>query len=120
MEHLRHRHRLIETLVDEHPEDDRVGAMVSQADGPRQPRSLDPLGLVVTFDVTAKCPLLGFGARCLVVGDPVRRQQQSRDRIDHRGLPAADVAGEQRGVPIGSQAPDPLVKRAPVEHLDVA
>ncbi len=56
-------------------------------------------------------------ARCLVVLDPVGRQQQGGDGIHHCRLPGADVAGQQAVGTVQPERPDLLMEGAPVEQL---
>lgn len=118
VEHLRQRDGLVESRVGEDAEHNRVVPVVAQPDRTRAAGGLDPLGLVVAFDVAAQRAFPGVGAGGLVVQDALRGQQQRGERIDQGGLAAADVAGEQRGGSLGRQAPDSLVECPPVEHLE--
>ena len=88
-----------EVLHGLHGAGETVGAaLVAQPDRLGRPGRLDPFGFVVPQDVAAQRPLLGVGAGGLVVGDPVRREQQGGHRIDQGRLAAADVTGQQAGL----------------------
>ena len=74
---------------------------------------LAALGLVVALNVGAKVALPGAGTGGLVVGDPVRRQQQRGHSVDHGGLARSDVAGEQGVLAVELEASTPGGRRCP-------
>ncbi len=120
LKHLRQGDRLVVPVVDEDPEDHRVGpAVLPQPFGAGASRRLVALGFVVAFDVGAQGALTGIGAGGLVVGGLVRWHQQRGQRVDDGRLARADVAGEQRGVGAGGEPPHLIVEGAPVVDLGV-
>ena len=104
-------------LVAEDTEDHAVPGAVAERDRPGGPGDLVALGLVVAEHVGAQRAFPHLGARGLVVGDPVGRQQKRGDRVHDGGLARPDVAGQQRVPGVRVQRPDLLVERAPVVQL---
>ncbi len=119
-EDLGQRHRLVVARVVEHAEDHRVAAGIAQGDRAAGAAELAALGLVVPEHVGAQRPLAGVRAGRPVVGDPVGRDEQGRDRIHQRGFARADVAGEQRVARVGTQRPHARVESAPIQHFKSA
>lgn len=72
MEDLREGDGFCVTVVDEHPEDDGVVAVVAQPHGAGCAGGFVALRLVVPFDVAAERAFAGVGSGGFVVGDAVR------------------------------------------------
>ncbi len=106
-----------EGVVGEHAQDHAVGGGSAQRDRAGAVRCLNPLGLVVAEHVRTQVPLLRVGARSLVVGDLVGRQQQGGHRVHQRGLAGPDSPGQQSAAAVDPETPDGPMERAPVEHL---
>ena len=64
------------------PPVDPETALIAKSDWPGRAGSLDSLGLVVTLHVGPQGSFPRLRARCLVVGDPVSRQEQRAEGVD--------------------------------------
>ena len=116
-EHLGQAHGRVVAGVGKDTEDHAVGGAVPQRHRPGGPGDLVTLGLVVAEHVRAQAPLAGVSPGGLVVGDALGGQQQRGHSVHDGGLTGADVAGEQRVLPVQAERPDAATERAPVVQL---
>ena len=116
-EHLGQADGRVVAGVGEDADQHAVIRTAAQRHRPGGPGDLVALGLVVAEHVGAQAPLPGVGPGRLVVGDALGGQQQRGHRVHDGGLPGADVAGEQRVLPVQAERPDPAAERAPVVQL---
>ena len=118
-EHLGQRHGFVEMLVAKTAQNHRIAPQPAQGHGFSGQAFIIFFALVIAAHIRSQAAFTRFGAGCFVEHHPMRGNQQRGNRIHQRGFSRADVACQQGIFTIGTDAPDALVKRAPVEHLKV-
>ena len=116
-EHLGQRHGFVEMVVAETTEDHRVTAQPAQRHGFCGQAFVIFFALVVAAHIGCQAAFARFGTGGLVEDHPVRGNQQGRECVHQCGFSRADVARQQRVFTVSCDAPNMLVKGAPVEHL---
>ncbi len=116
-EHLCERDFLLEAVVAEPAQDDRIGVEIAQRHRFGNEPRFAAFRFIVPENVRLQVSFLGIRAGSFVVGNLLSRHQKRGDGVDKGRFPRSDVPGQQRVVAVEVKTPNPPVKGSPIEEF---